>query len=494
MTIFLIIAAMAAALLIMLRPLGLVDIEEIDSRLDALTTANEQIVAAARESERDLTDDERDELARNHTEFERLNADRNLLSPVEEERATVADAAQTRRKSDPEPPAEPLVRTGDPEIDNDRRAALSRRRIPAQARDGDDVNTGGFGRGPVGFGSFAQALSRCHRGHQMDNRLRAILAAPSTYGTEGVDADGGFAVPIQHRTEIHETLVGEETLLGRTDRLPISSSQITVPMDENAPWDASTGVIVANTGEGAQGTESKPDLNEVMIKANKITALVKVSEELLEDAPALGRYLTRKITQKLEFKISREIIAGTGGGQMLGVKDAPCTVSVAKEGGQAADTINVTNIQNMWRRMYAPSRLNAVWIANQNIESQLIGMVITGTNSDQFVYVPQSIGGNSGFANAPNDTLFGRPIIFHQAAETLGDKGDIILADLSQYLTVQRGGGVRFESSIHLHFDYGVTAFRAVMRVGGQPWWSTALSPRAGTETLSPFVVLAERA
>ena len=46
-----------------------------------------------------------------------------------------------------------------------------------------------------------------------------------------------------------------------------------------------------------------------------------------------------------------------------------------------------------------------------------------------------------------------------------------MLVDLSQYLTATKAGGVRSQTSIHLWFDQGMTAFRFDLRVAGQPWW-----------------------
>ena len=77
--------------------------------------------------------------------------------------------------------------------------------------------------------------------------------------------------------------------------------------------------------------------------------------------------------------------------------------------------------------------------------------------------------------------------------QTLGTQGDIGLADFSQYLIGDKGG-IKVATSIHLRFDYDETAFRFVLRYDGQPWWLSALTPRRGTSTLSPFVVLAVRA
>jgi HK97 family phage major capsid protein len=98
-----------------------------------------------------------------------------------------------------------------------------------------------------------------------------------------------------------------------------------------------------------------------------------------------------------------------------------------------------------------------------------------------------------GVSGSPYSTLFGRPVIPTQACQQLGDVGDILFTDLSQYAAVLKAGGIRSDASMHLWFDQGVTAFRFVLRMGGQPWWSTAISAKNGSTTYSPFVALEAR-
>jgi HK97 family phage major capsid protein len=64
--------------------------------------------------------------------------------------------------------------------------------------------------------------------------------------------------------------------------------------------------------------------------------------------------------------------------------------------------------------------------------------------------------------------------------------------DLSQYMSVVKAGGIRQDVSIHLFFDYDITAFRFVLRVGGQPWWNAPITRQNGLSR-SPFVTLAAR-
>lgn len=103
------------------------------------------------------------------------------------------------------------------------------------------------------------------------------------------------------------------------------------------------------------------------------------------------------------------------------------------------------------------------------------------------VYMPPN-----GAAGTPYGTLFGRPVIPVEQASTLGTAGDISLVDLSQYLLIDKGE-VQSASSVHVRFIYGENTFRFTYPVNGQPIWNKAMTPKNGSNTLSPFVTLATR-
>jgi HK97 family phage major capsid protein len=115
-------------------------------------------------------------------------------------------------------------------------------------------------------------------------------------------------------------------------------------------------------------------------------------------------------------------------------------------------------------------------------------MQFPGTGTAVPAYLPPG-----GLSAQPYGTLMGRPVISTEAAGALGDVGDISFVDFSQYMSVLKSGGVRQDISIHLFFDYDITAFRFVLRVGGQPWWNSPIA-RANGLSRSPFVTLGARA
>jgi HK97 family phage major capsid protein len=91
-------------------------------------------------------------------------------------------------------------------------------------------------------------------------------------------------------------------------------------------------------------------------------------------------------------------------------------------------------------------------------------------------------------------TIKGRPVKPIEHAAKLGDAGDIVLADMSQYLLATKGG-VKTASSMHILFLYDEMAFRVTYRVDGQPVLASAITPYKATSgrTVSPFVALQAR-
>ena len=345
------------------------------------------------------------------------------------------------------------------------------------------------------FGEFAQAVrNSSHPGAAVDSRLIAN-AALSTYGSEGVGGDGGFAVPPEWRSQIMQMVEGEDSLLSRCDQQTASGNSITFPVDETTAWQSTGGIQAYWDSEAAALTQSKPQLKDLTGKLNRLTALVPVTDELLEDAAAMGSYVSQKAGEKLSFKVTDAIINGTGVGQPLGIMNAPCLVTINKETSQVAATFHADNAVKMMARMPAQSFGRSAWLINQDVVPQILklGFAVTtasGTaaGAGALYLPPTGLPGTSAYG-----TLLGRPVIVTEACQTLGTAGDVILADLSKYLAVVKSGGIRSDTSIHLWFDQNTTAFRFVMRMNGQPWLSAAIARKNGSNTLSHFVALQTR-
>ena len=175
----------------------------------------------------------------------------------------------------------------------------------------------------------------------------------------------------------------------------------------------------------------------------------------------------------------------------LGILESNALVTQDKEDGQAADSVVAENIVYMWSRMPAENRMRASWFINQEVEPRLQLMDMAVGTGGQLVYLPAG-----GLSASPYGSLMGRPVVPIEHASALGDLGDIILADMSQYYFAEKGG-IREATSIHVRFIYDEMTFRFLVRYDGLPSWSSALTPYKGDSTsgtLSPFVTLEARA
>lgn len=454
-------------------------VEALRARLVEIHQASMTLQATAdADGGRDLTADELDAYNGYQAEFSRTEKELERRERLDAQANMLARSQGTRTAGAVQPQAG--ARSGEDERGSFVEGTAVHAAMTAKGK-------GGFSH----FGQFAASVrSAClpGRGGAIDPRLTVQNAAASPVGTEAIGEDGGFLVPPDFRTEIMQKVMDEDQLLSRTDSLTATSNAIVVPVDETTPWESSAGVQAYWEAEQQQLTGSKPKFQNASYRLNKLTAMVNVTNELLEDSGALDGYLRRKAPQKINFKINRAIVGGNGVGQPLGIINAPATVTVAAEGGQTADTIVFNNITKMWSRLYSPCWSRAVWLANQDTLPQLLTMGFPTAATAVPVFIPPG-----GLADSPFGRLMGRPIIFTEACETIGDKGDIILADLSQYMTALKAGGIRLDTSMHLYFDYDEMAFRFIIRVAGAPWWSSAITPRASSTALSCFVALAAR-
>ena len=105
----------------------------------------------------------------------------------------------------------------------------------------------------------------------------------------------------------------------------------------------------------------------------------------------------------------------------------------------------------------------------------------------QLVYLPPG-----GLSATPFSTLYGREVVWTEYNSTLGTTGDITLADLSQYMLVDKNG-VQAAASMHVAFLTDEMVFRITYRVDGKPMWSKSMTPFKGSTQKSPFITLATR-
>lgn len=347
------------------------------------------------------------------------------------------------------------------------------------------LSTPGDDAGFAGFGDYLKTIRRQKTGTAYDQRL-SIMAAQSG----GDHPSGGFLVPDLLRNEIIATVDDDEPWLRLVDRFLIpngyGSASWPVLADRDESGGDKAGVSLTRRNENTAIAESTMVLERWKLEPTSVATLIKVSNELLEDAlpGSVDSAIRALFARNMQSRQAIDIINGTGAGSPVGIVESSGTFTAAKEGGQAADTIVGANLLEMRSRM-KPSSLNrAVWLAHPSAYTQLLNAHTTLTNDD----FPQFMHGNG--SDVP-DTLLGRPIFFTSACKSVGDKGDILLANLSQYQYGQKPLVV--DMSTQVQFENHQAVYKFVLRDAGRPKHNSIHTDIRGFQT-SEFVTLAERA
>lgn len=333
------------------------------------------------------------------------------------------------------------------------------------------------------LGSFLSNVASAKLGDvEAFTRLAPFQAAASGVN-EQYPSEGGHLIPDTLTTALWERATNSGALLGRCERQPVTKGNVLkLPaIDERSRADGSRygGLQMLWADEAATVSATKPKFREVELRLNKIMGIQYSTNELYEDAPALEAFVTRAFGDEASFMLDDDIINGGGSaGHMLGLLNSSALIVVAKDAGQAANTISATNVVNMWSRMSVPSRRNAVWLVGAQAEPLLFGL------SSNLVML-------FSWGDDGTPRLMGRPVISMEQSPLLSSQGDLILVDPTQYLIGEKSP--QMLSSIHVRFLNDEAAFRFTWRVAGSPAWVSAVTPKIGTATVSPFITLQAR-
>jgi len=342
---------------------------------------------------------------------------------------------------------------------------------------------------------LAAVMSAAAPGGFVDPRLRNGITNAASGLSESVQSDGGFLVQQDFSADLLQEVFKTGVLSSRCRRVPISGNSNSLKIngvDETSRASTRYGGIVGYwLDEAAASTPSKPKFRRIELNLHKLIGLCYATDDVLRDAAALEEFIRQAFVGEFGFLLDDAIMNGSGSGQPLGILNASCLVSVAKETGQLADTLVAENIVKMYSRRFAQQTGNYIWIYNQNVEPQLATMSLAVGTGGIPVYMPPG-----GLSDSPYARIMGLPAIAIEQCQTLGDQGDIFLANFPNGYVLAEKGGIQTDMSIHVRFLYDESVFRFVMRVDGQPVRASALTPYKGgaTSTQSHFITLDARA
>lgn len=337
------------------------------------------------------------------------------------------------------------------------------------------------------------------RDFAMGNRTDNRLAANPQGMSEAVGADGGFLVQQDFAELMLNQAYETGDILSRVMDIPISnpSNGLKIPIiDESSRAIGSQfgGIQIYWENEAGSASATKPKIGRLELSLKKLQGFCYMTDELLADSSALGAVVQQAFAQALQFMIEDSFINGDGAGKPLGILKAGALVSVAKETSQAASTILPANISKMWARLPNGLRRDAIWLAHPDVEPQLDAMVLVGRNAANTDNIGIAVPNAAVYRTDAdgNPLLKGRRVFFTEYNPALSTQGDIVLANMKQYISIRKGT-IETAQSMHVAFLTGEQVFRITARIDGQPGWKQSVTPARGSNKISPFITLDAR-
>lgn len=337
------------------------------------------------------------------------------------------------------------------------------------------------------FESLAQQLEAVKTfassyGQQYDPRLKSLAIKAPLGLNEGIPSQGGFLLSPTISAEFLKPIHEEGVFSRLVRRLPVggnSNSGWINGIDETSRVNGSRwgGVQAYWRAEAGTVTATKPKFRRVNWELNALEALMYITDEQLQDAAMTAAIARESAAEELMFKVNDAILSGDGVGKPLGVLNSGALISATRTN---ANDILFADILGMWQRLHPAHRANSYWFVNSEAEPKLDQLYLTTSLESRYVTY-----GTDGVMR-----IKGRPVIVTEFNPGLGAVGDILLADMTDYLMWEKGG---VQSSINPWIQWLTSeqAFKFTLRVDGKPATYSALTPYKGTNTQSPYVALA---
>jgi HK97 family phage major capsid protein len=264
----------------------------------------------------------------------------------------------------------------------------------------------------------------------------------------GVDSEGGYLVPDTYEKNLVEALHDEMVIRRLAHVFTTASGSHKIPVVAShgtANW-------VEETGEIPETTET---FGQKHIGAHKLTALIKVSEELLNDSAFdLEDYFRREFARRISNAEELAFITGDGNGKPTGLfsddEGAELGLTTA-----SATEITADEVINLYYSLRSPYRKKAVWLLN---DSTINAIRLLKDKNGQYLWQPALKEGSP-------DTLLGRPVYTSVAVPSIG-AGQKVMAfgDLKYYWIGDREG-ISFRRLNELYATTGQVGFLATKRV-----------------------------
>lgn len=360
--------------------------------------------------------------------------------------------------------------------------------VPALSRRAGIERAGGAeaSREFENLGEFLHAV----RFNPNDQRLNFVEGVGNAEG-EGDDlrsemrmdnnTTGGFMVPTQHRDTIMRVPAEEALVRPRANVIEAGTppdAAVSMPaLDQTgtAPANVFGGMQFSWIGEGEDKPETDTKLREITLIPHEIAGHVVITDKLLRNWSAANSFVEGLMREGVTAAEEYAFKQGNGVHKPLGLLYAGATKWINRT---TSNLVLYADLVNMVARLLMRGAQQPVWSMPQSVLPQ-IAQLKDGNNN--LIWHPDA---KLGFAG----TLLGYPVRWDNSSPALGSKGDVMLADWSQYL-IKDGSGPFVATSEHVKFLQNKTVIKIFWNVDGAPWLTAPIKEANGYE-VSPFIGL----
>ena len=264
----------------------------------------------------------------------------------------------------------------------------------------------------------------------------------------GTDSEGGYLVPDEFEATLIESLNDENIIRSLANVISTSFG------DKKIPVVASKGTA-SWTDEEAPISESDDVFGIINLGAHKLTTMIKVSEELLNDSVFnLEKYIAKEFARRIGRAEEEAFIVGNGTGKPTGIfTSGEVGVTTA-----SATAITLDEILDLYHSLREPHRRKAIFLMN---DATIKAIRKLKDGNGQYLWQPSIQAGQP-------DTILNRPLKTSTYVPTIEAVAKTIaFGDLSYYWVADRQGR-SFQRLNELYAETGQVGFRATQRVDGK--------------------------
>lgn len=264
------------------------------------------------------------------------------------------------------------------------------------------------------------------------------------------DVDGGYLVPEEFENQI-VTGLEETNVIRSIAKVITTSAERKIPI-------AATHSIAQWTLENAAYTESNPTFEQKTVDSFKLTDLVKISVELLQDSCFdLEAYIVQEFARAFGAAEEEAFCIGTGTGQPTGIFNATNGGHVGVTAGSAT-AITLDNLLDLIYALKAPYRKNAKFFMKDTTVSAIRKLK---DNNGAYLWQPSVQAGQPD--KLLGYDLYTSPYVPEPAAGAL----PVAFGDFYNYWIADRSGRT-VQKLIELYAGNGQVGFIATERVDGK--------------------------